>query len=177
MPKTVIANPIRIVKTTITRPDDANAYSQFDVIADSASAPSLLVFPNIVDENGQSGLIRGLAITDTAYNSTTSLILYLFTAPVTQPNDNATWAPTDAEIANLVYSLTVTNFSALNRTSGADGNSIGKYGGGNVYSIAIPFKCAADSRSLWGILQVATSAPLAAFSREQFAIALAVELH
>lgn len=137
------------IKASITRPDDTDAYAAKDAIASSASAGvSVMEFAEIGrDPTGATGLIVGAWLLTSGVPATPGEYkLWLYdTAPANQ-NDNAAFAPSDAEQANLVgvISFTVNHDTANNRVYMADPDQL-----------PIAFACkGTDERSLYGVLQV-----------------------
>ena len=177
MPKTVIANPIKMVTTTLTRPTETPAvqYAAGDVLANSLTTPTVLTFEDIADEEGQGGKIVGFVIVDSANQSTKAqLALYFFDTAPAATNDNAAWAPTDAELLRMQARLASGSFVAANPGSGADGNALA-YPATAAYQMGYPFKCAAGSKDLYCVPTVLnTYTPLSA---ESFTFTLMVELH
>lgn len=143
------------VNGSVTRPNDTTAYAIGDVICNSTSAPTIITFSRACVEQGGSGVIAHASLIDSAYQSTKlSADLFLFDTTVTMDNDNATFTPTDAELATCVGVITFdgTATSPLqihggDLTAGAGGNAIIE-----APNLAIPFNCVAGSNSLFGVL-------------------------
>lgn len=133
----------------ITRPTDTNSYAAGDSIADSTSAPTMLTFHHI-GKNGMGRLQQAILV-DSANVVAAKLDgeLWLFSVAPTAINDNAAFAPTDAELLNLVAVIAFTQgtFLVAAATSGAGGNAVNVQGG-----MDIPFKCKPGSNDLYGML-------------------------
>jgi hypothetical protein len=144
------ASNSQLITASKTRPSDTTAYAAGDVIAESTSAGTVLTFSNMSRKTGSSGLILGAMMIDSANQSTKPQVeLWLFSAAPGAKNDNAAFAPTDAELETLIDIIKFDNTNALvgTVTAGADGNSIQKTSS----PIAIPFKSAEGSRALYGV--------------------------
>jgi hypothetical protein len=93
------------VSTDVTRPNDSNAYAVNDAISDSTSAPTSggFTLSSVVRASGGSGIITDAIITTSA-DAATPLIgdVWLFNTAVTNINDNAAFAVSDAEIKTCV---------------------------------------------------------------------------
>ena len=154
----------KVITVSKTRPADTTAYAAGDVVAESTSAATVWTFDDCARGAGLGGILQGAAIIDSAAQSTKpDLELYLFTtAPATQ-NDNAAWAPSDAEMEACigVIAFSLSNF----KVAGANGII-------SVEGIAKVFQCAASVRALYGIL-VARNA-YTPISAEKFTISLQV---
>lgn len=87
-----------------TRPADTDAYAAGDVISTATSGGvSVLSFDNVVRATGGSGYIMGGVLIDSASPATAlDAELWLFDTAITAGNDNAAFAPTDAEMKTLV---------------------------------------------------------------------------
>jgi len=121
----------RTVGAAVTRPADTSAYTAGDVISDSTSAPTLLTFQGVGGSARGFTILQSVLCIDSANQATKpDLELWLFdTAPAAQ-NDNAAFAPTDAELITGLNGLVgvipipSTSFRVGLATSGAAGNSI-----------------------------------------------------
>jgi len=99
------------VSTDITRPADTTAYAANDALSDSTSAPTAggFTFTNAARASGGSGIITDAIIT-TAADAATLLQgeIWLFNTSVTNINDNAAFAVSDAEIKTCVGKIAFT---------------------------------------------------------------------
>jgi len=140
-----LLRPVSKVQTiTKTRPADTTTYAAGDVISESTSAGTVWTFP-FSRTNGLGGILQDSAlINSTAQTLKMDADLYLFdTTIASNLNDNAAFAPSDAEMKTL---LTVITF-----LGGA-----GKVGSGNfsneVTGLARVMQCASAQSSIFGVL-------------------------
>lgn len=139
---------LKVVAASKTRPNDTTAYAAGDVINESTSAGTTWTFAEVVRTPGGTGTIKRVFIDDSAYVATNlSCELFLSTAAITADNDNATFTPTDAEMQTVVAVIPVSTAYPGDLTSGAGGNSLLSSA-----AVDIPFKCAAGSTTLYGVL-------------------------
>lgn len=148
-----------IVTQSITRPGDTTAYAAGDVIGTAAS--QILDFTDAargqVTQNGVtvggpggSGMLSTALLIDSANQATPpSLELWLFTAAPAAQIDNAPFAVTDAEMANLVGIIPLAIARIGNVSAAAAGNLAIQ---SDVATLA--FKCAPSTTHLYGILVV-----------------------
>lgn len=144
-----VGSSVRI-SATLTRPDDTTQYSANDQVSNSTSAPVAITFAGVARANGGSGVIVDAVCIDSANQSTKpNLRLYLFdgAAAPTANNDNAAWAPSDANMNNLIGFIEFTSWEIGTVTSGADGNCASFVSGLN-----IPFKCDSTIDDIFGLL-------------------------
>lgn len=138
----------KFVTAGFTRPADTTQYTAADVVSNSTSATSLLVFSNCVRELGGTGLLYSafmFASTDAATNPNFDLLL--FDNPgLTVAADNAAGTITDTEVLGLVAAITFDGTAAVNvHTAGA--NLIIQ-----ATNIGQAFKCAPNSTTLYGVV-------------------------
>ena len=106
--KVIAPIPLTYVSTSFTRPNDTTAYSQYDAVSNSTSAPTLLSL---------SGLHKGIIMTAKLATGKTggtirsgSFKLRLFNAAVTPVNDNSgipmLWANRTKGFADIDFTLT-----------------------------------------------------------------------
>lgn len=151
MPIDQIPNPLsllrpvsKVITVSKTRPADTTTYAAGDVLAESTSAATVWTFPGFARAAGLGGILQGAElIGSTAQALKLDAELWLFdTVPTTQ-NDNAAWAPTDAELES---SLGYIAFATANwKTAGANGLIM-------VDGLAKSLQCAAAATSLFGVL-------------------------
>lgn len=143
-PLTLLRPVSKTIATSFTRPGDTTTYTAGDVMCNSTSAPVVLTFANMARANGLGGLIQNSRlIFDEAPTLKLDSELYLFDTSPTIQNDNAAWAPTTADLANLVG---VIPFPTANFKTGSGNGVIDNQ------NEAISFQCAAGSTSLFGIV-------------------------
>lgn len=106
-----------------TRPADTNTYAAGDVVNNSTTSPVVLSFPAASKELGGMGIIQQATLYDAANVATKAdLELWLFNVSPTIPNDNAAFAPSNAELLNVIG---VIKFSTNSYNVGAvAGNSV-----------------------------------------------------
>lgn len=157
----------KTVEASYTRPADTTAYAAGDVVANSTSAATILSFTGFARAPGLGGVVQNAVLIDSVAAATKPwLELYLFDTAPTMQNDNAAWAPSDAELEKclgvIVFDGTATN--AFKTTSN----------GGLVASgaVSLSMQCASGSSTLYGIL-VARNAYVPA-SGEKFVVRLSV---
>lgn len=155
---------------SVTRPADTTAYTAGDAVSDSTSAPTAASVSGCARVNGGSGVILRAILIDSANQSTAGdFEVYLFSEAHTATNDNAAWAPSDADIES--YYIGKIDFGdtpdVLNAASGASGNCA--Y---DSEQIAVPFKCGAGSTSLyWQLVARNAYTPVSA---EKFTLRLSI---
>lgn len=92
-------------RTDVTRPADTTAYAVSDALSDSTSAPTTggFTFTGAGRVSGGSGIITDAKVTTSA-DAATPLQgeIYLFDTAVTNINDNAAFAVSDAEIKTCI---------------------------------------------------------------------------
>jgi hypothetical protein len=128
---------------SFTRPNDTTTYTAGDVICDSTSAPTIMTFANVVANNGDGGKLTADLLQTVAQALALDATLELFTAAPTMQNDNAAWGPSDAEMLDHVATI---RFSGGDRAASANNSKT------QGYPMEKPFKCAAGSTSLFGVL-------------------------
>mgnify|MGYP001616828792 CR=1 FL=1 len=134
-----------------TRPADTTTYAAGDVVCNSTSAPVSLKF-KIAGANNCCVINQALLIDSANVATKPDLELWLFDTDVTVPNDNAAFAPTDAELLTLVgiIEFQTADFYAGIATAGAAGNSVC-----DVHNLGIPFNLTSSTTNeLFGVLVV-----------------------
>lgn len=144
------------VSANFTRPNDTNAYTAGDVVADSTSAAAVITF--VLQGPGANVGPLGSGIIQTAtlissQNAATKLDgrLWLFdTAPASYGNDNEALTLTDAEMraALQVILFPTGSWVAGDATSGANGNALC-----NAQSLWLPINTTKDSNAIFGVLE------------------------
>lgn len=136
------------VSATLTRPADTTQYGAGDQVADSTSAPNDIEFAGCARVNAGSGVIVDAVCIDSAAQATKpNLRLYLFSAAPTSNNDNAAWAPSDANMNTLIGYVEFTSWEVGTSTAGAGGNCASF-----ASALNIPFVCGAGVTKLYGLL-------------------------
>ena len=113
------------ITSSITRPNDTAQYTIGDVWANSTSAPTLATLTNCVSGGGGSGRIVEAVLVDSA-NVTPAgdFEVWIFNDTVTQFNDNAPLALSDAECLKVVTVLPFSTGYVGNTGSNAAGNRV-----------------------------------------------------
>lgn len=137
-----------IVSGSITRPGDTNAYAVGDVIGTTAS--QIITFTGVARSVAGKGMISTALLLDSA-NQAVQLIaeLWLFSAAPAAQVDNAAFALTDLEMANLLGIIPLSIASVGNTSAAAAGNAAMQ---SSVATMA--FVCSAAVADLYGILVV-----------------------
>lgn len=151
------------------RPDNTTDYTANDVINESTSVGTVFTFTNAGRTPGNSGIINSVQIVDSGNQTTKpTLVLWLFDAAPTTVNDNAEFAPTDAELEDsLIGVVTFNELHEGDPSAAAAGNYVLQAKNEN-----LEFVCASDSKDIYGILQVLNAyTPLA---EEKFTIKLGI---
>ena len=142
---------------TLTRPADTTQYAAGDQVADSTTAPTALNFGTCAVNNGGGGLlIDAIAIANANQSTKPNQRLYLFSGSPTLNNDNANWAPSDADFANIVGMAEFTSWEVGGTTLGTAGNCFAQ-----AKNINSGYTCAAAAANLWGcVVERGTYTPI-----------------
>ena len=159
----------RFISASFTRPANTTAYASGDVVCNSTSAPTPMVFSRAtVTQGPKFSTIRQVVVVDSA-NQTTKLTgeLWLFDTTVALDNDNDAFTPTDAELATLIGVVELGTPFVGDATSGADGNAV------YVKSVSIPIETKAADNAIYGVLIARNS--YTPVSAESFTVRLGIE--
>lgn len=165
---------LRKVMATLVRPDDTTQYAAGDVVANSTSAPTPILFTNLTRSNSGSNTIYSAMLIDNS-NPTTKgeFELWLFSAAPTMDNDNAVFTPTEAELATLVGIIDFPTAVVGNAAADAAGNLVypGKSISGDDFELKI--RAGTALKTLYGVMVVRNAyTPIA---EEEFTIVLTVD--
>lgn len=128
------------VSASVTRPSDTNAYAANDVLSNSTSSPTILTFADVVAANGGKGQITGgTLVIDQASTPSIRLLLFHGAAP-TAINDNAAFAPSDADAAKCFGWLDFDTYQA------GSGNTIYQD-----FTKLLQFQCGTSLKNIYGI--------------------------
>lgn len=167
--KALVTFDTAIVIDTITRPANATPYTAGDVIANNDD--SYLTFPGSVKPPKWTGMISGARIMSSANQATKPDIeMWLFRSPPTEIADNDAFAPSDAEVRELVgiVSFPVASWQVGNPGSGAAGNCVCE-----AMPKAIPLRGGVNpSDTIYGLLVVRNA--YTPVSAEEFRVELLV---
>jgi hypothetical protein len=142
----------RTISASFTRPADTTAYAVGDVVADSTGTPHVMTFPNVAkDPNGCAVINEALCIDGACAGTKPDLELWLFDVAPAAENDNAVFAPSAAEIANLVAVIPfpVASFKAGNPNVGANASCVC-----DQQNLGYPVNTKGGGNTLYGILVV-----------------------
>ncbi len=144
---------IRVVNSNVSIACKA-AYASFDVFSDDASAGSAhpWTFSNVVDGNGQGGIITEARICIADSSASGDLCMYLFTeSPTCAIADNASnTAPVLTDVASGMYvgKINFPILSALTANGCAETVATPYTASSN---LPMPFTCNSSTRSLYGV--------------------------
>jgi len=150
----VLSREHTIVEASYTRLANTTQYAADDAFSDGTASFSALAFAKCARLVGLGGRILGVSVIGTANQSTKpALELYLFDDSVTATADNAEFTLTDADAAKCIgaYVIGTANWSDLDVTAGANGNS---YATPTSPVPARAYRCQDTSKSLYGLVKV-----------------------
>ncbi len=158
----------------VVRTSDTNAYAAGDVINTATSgAVAHIAFTDAGLSEGGTGMIVGAFMADSNNPATKPNIdLLLFSALPAVIQDNAAFAPTDAEAKTYIGKI------AFDGTSNLVGMNVGSNGTGNsVQEGVLPsgnliFNCAAGSKTIYGVPVIRAS--YTPISAEEFTFGLRI---
>jgi len=142
---------VRVTKIIAGGTEDAN-----DVLSESTSAGADWDFGGVVDYNGVAGEIIGALAISESESVVPSLTLFLFNAAPTGCNlndDAPNTAPDSTDLANVIGSI---NFPAMESIGTTDSMAVATPNTPNSH-LPLPFKCALDSRTIYGVLATRTA--------------------
>lgn len=130
------------------RPADTTQYTANDVVSNSTTATTMMQFKDCVREDGGTGVLySGLMFDSVAAATKPNFDLALFdTSNLTLAADNAAGTITDNQVLRCVAVITFDGTNAANVCTVGPNLIIGASG------VAQGFKCAANSRDLWGVV-------------------------
>lgn len=137
----------RVVTTAaeFTRPANTTAYAALDAISDSTTAPNDLEFTGLGAGSAGGGKITKVKVLTDQATNTSAYRLHLFSAAPTPVNDN--------DPQTLLYANRATWLGSIT-TSAAAPEGTGSTAAWAVSpALNFPFKCAADSQTVYGMLQ------------------------
>jgi hypothetical protein len=160
------AGAIKIVTATVTRRADTTQYAINDVVCNSTSKPSVIVFSNVARVADCGGRITGAKLTKDNTSVTSALFrLYLYNDKIDAIADNL---PHKLLAANAGKRLGYIDFS-MQQTSGAGSDCVEDVQQG----LNLEFVTTNNTQSLYGLLvALATYTPA---SGEVFTVELRVE--
>lgn len=148
----VVSFRTRTFRSSITRPDNTDAYTAGDAIC-AVTTNDHFTFGAASDDNSKtpgrmggplSGTLNGIRLHSSA-NQATKLQgeLWIFSTDITEVADNAAFAPLDAEMLTLVAIVPIASVSWYvgKADSGASGNAVAV-----IDNLDIPIRTAGDGR-------------------------------
>jgi hypothetical protein len=143
-----VGKKLAIVTASVIRPADTTTYTAGDAVTDSDSAPTIITFANCAGGSGGDGVIMSAQLIDEANQVVKGTFeLWIFSTAITPNNDNAAFAPSNANMEDLIAVIPFpTTYVGLSG-SGAAGNVAFP-----AAQVNIPFVCAVTS--LYGELVV-----------------------
>lgn len=143
-----VAQNLKIVTATFTRPANTTAYTAGDVVSDNASTTTPITLADVVEADGGSGNIVAARLSTNVVSLTPRIRVHLFNAATaTVSADNAARRET---YANASLRLGYFDFAAM--ISGADtGNSDMSYA--QNMALAVPIKAASTSTTIYAVLE------------------------
>jgi len=136
------------VEVTLTRPADTTAYAVNDVISNSTTAPTAIIFDMAtagVEAGGSGYLVKLRALTNLK-TWTGRLRIHLYKTVIVPGNDNSAFGLLWANRANRIAYIDVPAFSTADATASDCAHSL-------IADLRIPFKLSADDTRLWAIVQ------------------------
>ena len=145
---------VKTITVNKTRPNNTNTYTAGDVFNSSTSAGTVFTFENCAYRVGGEGVITKAKIIESCNQSSLypRFELFLFSVAPAAANiayDADPFAPTDAELLNLVGIIPFSTSYEAKAGSGDTGSSV--HVSDNVH---IPFNCATASADLYGGLVI-----------------------
>jgi hypothetical protein len=166
---TAVSGQGHTASTTLQRPNDLTAYAAGDVIADATSGATVLTFQGAQGSSGTvSMILNEVLVVDSANQSPKpDLELWLFSVQPAAQQDNTAFAPTDAELNNLVAIVQIPSSSFIvgNAAAGASGNAVS-----SIKNIGTPINLAINDPRLFAFLVVRNA--YTPVPQEQFVIDL-----
>jgi hypothetical protein len=137
---------VKTITVSKTRPNDTVAYADNDTVSESTSAGTVWTFANVARTVGGGALLHtAQLISSIAQSIKIDAELWLFDTTVTGGlNDNAAFAPTDAEMKTRVAFLQF--FNGLWITGNGNGGMV-------LPGLGQLIQCAAASKDLYGVLR------------------------
>jgi len=157
----------KAVSTTLTRPADTTAYTAKDAVTNSTSAPTPLTFSSCARFNGGTVKLLSAVFESTAAPAATppNFDLLLFDISPTATNDNAAFAPSDADMDNCLAVIAFVGQYPF-YTDGSN-NWLSHWQAPNA---GVLIKCASADTALYGLLRIGNS--YTPISAELFTITL-----
>lgn len=111
-----------VVSANFTRPADTNAYTAGDVVSNSTSAPVVITFSGLGSHGGY--IVEANLIDEASQSTLGQFELWLFSSAPSAENDNAAFAPSNAEVETI---STIIPFSTPYAGKTSSGNTVYMY--------------------------------------------------
>lgn len=167
-----------VVTGEFVRPADTTAYAAGDVVSNSTGATVLILFPatpsaqaqGCASQNGGSGYITKARLSTSKKDETAQYRLYLYTV-----NEATASVVADNVADTRIYAdrLVVVGYIDFPACSSAAGTGSNTAADTQTTDVRLPFKCAPDTRALYGKLVNITGTTPA--SAQTFSISLTVD--
>lgn len=158
----------------IIRPNDTNQYIAKDVISNSTSSPTVLIFSDMSRVVGGSGIIVRARLMTNQKTNTASYRLHLFHTAPTAIADNSPYAMLYLNAANRIGAIDFSAMATEDATNSTAAATIRPSYDGSYPPPNLWFKTNSDTRNIYGILTTLSGFTPAA--QQQFFIELAASL-
>lgn len=156
------------VSATFTRPADGNAYAANDVVSNSTSASTLMVFTDLLRVRSGAGYVVGARLSTNKKSITPRFRIHLFNASdPTRAADNAQWKEAYAD-----YTKRLGYFDLTAMTTAADAANSDMSRAFDL-NLRIPVKAADGSSTIYALLE--TLDAFTPSSGQAFALTLLAE--
>lgn len=148
-PVAVAGRKVEVTAGELTRPANTTAYTAGDVVSNSASATTLLSFPNFARVNAGSGYIVGARLVTDKKSITPRFRVHLYNAGnPTVAADNAAF---DSRYADAAKRIGWFDLPAM--TTGTDTTNSTESASQDM-TLRIPFIAAAGTRDIYAVLEI-----------------------
>ena len=135
---------------TFTRPANTTAYTIGDEVGTASTAPTTIPVGRF---NGATGVIQGAQAVYSNYPAVIpQLVVVLFSATVTLAGDNAQFALSDSDAANIIAIIPLTQTQALNYSAGVPVSSGALYLAGTPTNGPAHFVCGGSQQTIYACL-------------------------
>lgn len=139
-----------IVTSSLTRPADTNAYAVGDEMSSSTTAPAVNTITGAARASGGSGIIQGIYVSqNTLWTTKPQMEIWIFDTTTTPNNDNAAFAPADADVDTAIGIVSVATSYAGTVNQALDSGTVSvpfvTVGSANLYYRVVIRNAAQDS--------------------------------
>lgn len=163
------AKRVAIVSDSFERPDNTTQYAQNDLVANHATAGSVVPLEfDAARLPGRGGWIKGAKISKNATTATAAAFrLHLYSsAPVPANGDNGAFSTSEAGyLGGIDVDMTSGSVTFASPTGYAEWSA----------AVALPFQAAAGSKKIYGLLQNTHATGYTPAAEEEFTVTLAIE--